>query len=73
MVTVPDVMSDCLSIGGARKAISDAGLEPALGSPVPSNPECPNPNRIIGQDPLPGESVEAGSVVTIFPGGGGDV
>ena len=73
MVTVPDVMSDCLSIGGARKVITDAGLEPAVGSPVPSNPECPNPNRIIAQEPLPGESVEAGSVVTIFPGGGGDV
>jgi beta-lactam-binding protein with PASTA domain/predicted Ser/Thr protein kinase len=72
-VIVPDVSSDCLSRGGANKILREAGLEMAIGSPVPSTPECSNPSRIVGQEPLPGESVEAGSVVTVFPGGGGDV
>ena len=72
MVTVPDVSTGCLSTGAARQVLRDAGLELASGSPAPSIPECPNPNRIVGQEPLAGETVEAGSTVTVFPGGGGD-
>ena len=72
-VIVPDVSTGCLSRGGANKILRDAGLVLAFGSPVPSNPECPNTSRIVGQEPLAGETVEAGSVVTVFPGGGGDV
>jgi eukaryotic-like serine/threonine-protein kinase len=72
-VTVPDVSTGCLSIGSARKALKDAGLETEVGDPQPSVPDCPNPNRIIGQEPLAGTTLDAGSVVTIFPGGGGDV
>jgi eukaryotic-like serine/threonine-protein kinase len=73
IVTVPDVSSDCLSIGAARQRLRDAGLEMTIGSPVPSNPACPNANRIIGQEPLAGDQVESGSTVTVFQGGGGDV
>ncbi|MGZ8631350.1 MAG: Stk1 family PASTA domain-containing Ser/Thr kinase [Actinomycetota bacterium] len=73
MVTVPDVSTGCLSIGAARQVLRDAGLELVEGSPVPSIPECPNPSRIIGQEPLAGETVEAGTTVTVFRGGGGDV
>lgn len=72
-VTVPDVSTGCLSIGGARKALKDAGLEADVGDPQPSVPDCPNANRIIGQEPAAGTTLDAGSVVTIFPGGGGDV
>ena len=72
-VTVPDVSTGCLSMGGARKALKDAGLETEVGDPQPSVPDCPNNNRIIGQEPAAGTTVDAGSVVTIFPGGGGDV
>ncbi|MBA3765263.1 MAG: PASTA domain-containing protein [Actinobacteria bacterium] len=72
-VIVPDVSTGCLSRGGANKILRDAELVLELGEAVPSTPECPNPNRIIGQEPLAGETVEAGSVVTVFPGGGGDV
>jgi serine/threonine-protein kinase len=74
MVEVPDVSSACLSIGAARQALTAAGLVLEVGEPVPSNPEqCPNPSRILAQDPAPGTVVEAGSTVTVFLGGGGDV
>jgi serine/threonine-protein kinase len=73
LVTVPDVSTGCLSIGAARQVLRDAGLVLAQGSPVPSVPECPNPSRVVGQEPLAGETVEAGSTVTVFQGGGGDV
>ena len=72
-VTVPDVSTGCLSTGSARKALKDAGLEAEVGDPQPSVPDCPNPSRIIGQEPAAGTTLDAGSVVTIFPGGGGDV
>jgi len=72
-VTVPDVSTGCLSKGAASKALKDAGLEAQEGDPQPSVPDCPNANRIIGQEPPAGTTVDAGSVVTIFPGGGGDV
>jgi serine/threonine-protein kinase len=73
IVEVPDVSTACLSVGGARQVLRDVGLEMVVGSPVPSIPDCPNPNRIVGQEPLAGETVEAGTTVTVFPGGGGDV
>jgi beta-lactam-binding protein with PASTA domain/tRNA A-37 threonylcarbamoyl transferase component Bud32 len=73
MVTVPDVSSDCLSYGGANQLLKAEGLLIAKGDPVPSSPDCANTNRIIAQEPLAGSSVEAGSTVTVFPGGGGDV
>jgi serine/threonine-protein kinase len=72
-VTVPDVSTQCFSIGAARKALKDAGLEMQVGDPVPSVPDCPNPNRIIAQDPAAGTTVDSGSIVTVNPGGGGDV
>ena len=74
MVEVPDVSSACLSIGAARQALTAVGLVLEEGEPVPSNPEqCPNPSRILAQDPAAGTVVEAGSTVTVFRGGGGDV
>ena len=72
-VTVPDVSTRCLSFFTASNELEAAGLVAALGDPVPSIPECPNPNRIIGQQPLAGETVDGGTVVTVFPGGGGDI
>ena len=41
-VTVPDVSTGCLSMGAARKALKDAGLEAEVGDPQPSVPDCPN-------------------------------
>jgi serine/threonine-protein kinase len=73
MVEVPDVSSACLSYGGAGQLIRGAGLLIAKGDPVPSTDACANPSRIIAQEPLAGTVVEAGSTVTVFPGGGGDV
>ena len=73
MVEVPDVSTGCLSIGGARQALKAAGLQLELGDPQPSTPECPNPNRLVGQDPPVGTMVERDSFVIVFPGGGGDV
>jgi serine/threonine-protein kinase len=73
MVEVPDVSTGCLSVGAARQALRAVGLEMAIGEPVPSVPDCPNPSRILGQEPVAGTVVEAGSTVTVFQGGGGDV
>jgi eukaryotic-like serine/threonine-protein kinase len=73
MVEVPDVSSGCLSVGGANQLLRPLGLVLEEGEPVPSTPDCPNPSRIIGQEPAPGTPVEVGSVVTVFRGGGGDV
>ena len=73
MVEVPDVSSGCLSYGGAGQLIRGAGLVIAKGDPVPSTDACANPSRIIAQEPPAGTLVEAGSTVTVFPGGGGDV
>ncbi len=73
MVEVPDVSSGCLSIGGANQLLRPLGLTLEEGEPVPSTPDCPNTNRIIGQEPAPGTLVEVGSVVTVFRGGGGDI
>ncbi|HET6712313.1 MAG TPA: Stk1 family PASTA domain-containing Ser/Thr kinase [Actinomycetota bacterium] len=73
MVEVPDVSTGCLSVGGANQLLRPLGLLLEEGEPAPSTPDCPNPSRIIGQEPAPGTLVEAGSVVTVFRGGGGDV
>jgi serine/threonine-protein kinase len=73
MVEVPDVSSGCLSIGGANQLLRPLGLNLEIGEPVPSTPDCPNPTRILGQEPPAGTPVEVGSTVTVFQGGGGDV
>jgi eukaryotic-like serine/threonine-protein kinase len=70
MVEVPDVSNECLSVGAATQRLAPLGLELVLGDPVPSTGECPNPNRIVEQEPAAGSIVEAGSAVTVFPGGG---
>jgi eukaryotic-like serine/threonine-protein kinase len=68
MVTVPDVT--CLSLGQAKKTLTDAQLVPQLSStPGSTNPSCPNPARIASQDPASGTQIAAGSTVTIFQGG----
>ena len=71
MVAVPDVTSDCLSVGAANSRIRSAGLVPAIGDPVAPNPLCTNPSRIAFQDPAAGTQVEKGSTVTIAAGTGG--
>ncbi|MGZ5294547.1 MAG: Stk1 family PASTA domain-containing Ser/Thr kinase [Actinomycetota bacterium] len=70
MVTVPDVSTQCLSIGGARNALKAVGLVATL-SPdtAPANPACPNLSRIVAQDPAAGTQVPFGSTVTVFQGG----
>ena len=70
MVAVPDVTTGCLSLGAAKKAITDAGLVPVEGTPVAQNPGCVNASRIAFQDPAAGTMVPAGSNVTISLGTG---
>ncbi len=68
MVAVPDVT--CLSLGAAKKALTEVGLVPQLsGTLGPTNPSCPNPSRIATQDPSAGTQIATGSTVTIFQGG----
>jgi eukaryotic-like serine/threonine-protein kinase len=69
MVTVPDVSTTCLSIGGARNALKAVGLELVLSADTaPANPACPNLTRIVAQDPQAGTQVPFGSTVTVFQG-----
>jgi serine/threonine-protein kinase len=69
MVTVPDVSTQCLSIGGARNALKNVGLVAQLSSDTaPANPACPNLSRIVAQDPQAGTQVPFGSTVTVFQG-----
>ena len=70
MVTVPDVSTGACRTAAPGKLIRDQGLVVERGDPMPSNPECPNPNRIVAQEPAAGTQVEAGSTVVVFPGGG---
>lgn len=71
MVTVPDVVSGCLTVADAEKLITDAGLVPVLSGTVPVNPGCPNPGKIAGQSPTAGMVVQAGTNVTISQGSTG--
>jgi serine/threonine-protein kinase len=65
MVSVPDVSTQCLSIGGARSALRAVGLEMEIGPPVADPGTCTNPSRVVAQDPASGTSVQAGSTVTV--------
>ena len=65
-VTVPDVT--CFSFGHAKSVLTQAGLVPLVGDPAPSNPLCPNPNRVALQEPPANTLVDGGSTVTIHPG-----
>ena len=71
MVTVPDVVSGCLTVADAEKLITDAGLVPVLSGTVPVNPGCPNPGKIAGQSPAAGTVEPAGTNVTISQGSTG--
>jgi serine/threonine-protein kinase len=68
MVTVPDVVSGCLSVADAQKLITDAGLVPVLSGTAPVNPGCPNTQRIAAQSPAAGMIVQAGTNVSIAQG-----
>ncbi len=67
-VTVPDVT--CHPYGAAKTALDKLGLVVVNGGMVPSNPLCPNPNRVAKQDPAAGMTVDPGSTVTLYTGGG---
>jgi beta-lactam-binding protein with PASTA domain/tRNA A-37 threonylcarbamoyl transferase component Bud32 len=65
VVTVPDVV--CQSIGGAKNQIQDAGLEPVQSDEErPPNPDCPNGNKVVEQDPAAGSQATEGDSVTFF-------
>jgi serine/threonine-protein kinase len=71
MVSVPDVVSGCLTVAQAEQQITDAGLVPVLSGTAPVNPGCPNTGKIAAQSPAAGTSVPAGSSVTISQGENG--
>jgi eukaryotic-like serine/threonine-protein kinase len=68
MVTVPDVVSGCLSVADAEKLITDAGLVPVLSGTAPVNAGCSDTSKIAAQSPTPGTVVQAGTNVTISQG-----
>jgi beta-lactam-binding protein with PASTA domain/predicted Ser/Thr protein kinase len=68
LVTVPDVVTDCLTVAQAQQRITDAGLIPVVSGTAPVNPGCPNTGKIAAQSPAPGTTVQGGSTVTISQG-----
>ncbi len=67
-VELPDVT--CLPYGAAKTKLDKLGLVVVNGGIVPSNPLCTNPNRVAMQDPAAGTTVDPGSTVTLYTGGG---
>jgi serine/threonine protein kinase len=66
-VTVPDVT--CESFGAAKVDVRNAGLNPVVSSePRPTNPLCPNGNKVAAQDPQGSSTAQAGDDVTLYPG-----
>jgi eukaryotic-like serine/threonine-protein kinase len=68
MVTVPDLVSGCLSVTAAENQLSQLGLVGQLGAPTTKNPLCVNADRIAAQEPPAGTSVPVGTTVTISQG-----
>ena len=68
MVTVPDVVSGCLTVAQAQQLLTDAGLKPVVSGTAPVNPGCPNTGKIAAQSPTAGTSVQAGTTVLISQG-----
>jgi serine/threonine-protein kinase len=68
LVTVPDVVTDCLTVAQAQQRITDAGLVPVVSGTAPVNPGCPNTGKIAAQSPAAGTTVQGGSTVTIAQG-----
>ncbi len=67
-VTVPDVRCESFSL--AKKDLKDIGLNAEISSElVAINPFCPNGNKVADQNPSPGETVSAGTTVTLYSGG----
>jgi eukaryotic-like serine/threonine-protein kinase len=68
-VTVPDVT--CSSFGSASNVLRKDGLNPIIesGQPKPTNPLCPNGNKVAAQDPAANTQVQRGSDVHLYPGG----
>jgi len=68
MVTVPDLVSGCLSVTAAENQLSQLGLVGAVGAPTTKNPLCVNADRIAAQEPPAGSSVPLGTTVMISQG-----
>jgi eukaryotic-like serine/threonine-protein kinase len=64
-VEVPNVV--CFPFGRASQVIQGRGLDVVVSEEgIGINPQCPNQNKVAGQDPAPGTEVESGSTVTLF-------
>jgi serine/threonine-protein kinase len=61
---LPDVT--CLSFGKAKTKLVGLGLQVVDGGTAPSDPLCPEPNKIAVQDPSAGTTVHAGDTVTLY-------
>jgi beta-lactam-binding protein with PASTA domain/predicted Ser/Thr protein kinase len=69
-VAVPEVR--CQSFGSAQSELDKAGLGSVISSDTaPINPACPLGSKVAAQDPGPGELVDPGTTVTLFPGAEG--
>ncbi len=52
----------------ARSELTGLGLVAVLGGSAPLLPQCPSTNLVAQQDPVAGNEVEVGSIVTLYTG-----
>ncbi len=67
-ITVGDYT--CETVPHATSEIEKLGLTVQIGDPVPSLPECPNPNFIAAQEPPAGSTAASGGTVIVHLGSG---
>ena len=58
----------CQTLVSAQNQLQKLGLKVAFGGTEPTLPQCPNPTRVVSQNPAAGSSVKVGDTVTLFTG-----
>ncbi|HTG46623.1 MAG TPA: Stk1 family PASTA domain-containing Ser/Thr kinase [Actinomycetota bacterium] len=58
----------CQTLASAQNQIQHLGLKVVYGGTQPPLPRCPNPNRVVAQDPVAGSSVLVGDTITLWTG-----
>ena len=58
----------CQTLVSAQNQLQKLGLKVVFGGTEPTLPQCPNPTRVVSQNPAGGSSVHVGDTVTLFTG-----
>ena len=58
----------CQTLVSAQNQLQKLGLKVVFGGTEPTLPQCPNPTRVVSQNPAGGSTVKVGDTVTLFTG-----